>query len=193
MSTPLTPHHPFLIATRNATASWRCTPDGRLSPQTKPGILEMRIAPARLDRALAIAQAVISQCEDTGLEVAAVQRGRAHRAGVGIGGVGRFAAVWIIEGRDRVTLSGDDLARWVEGNPWWFHPDPELPAHHTCPRANGKLRLLLPRRHDPPPEPYAGWRASFTDQVGRSLEEQVPDVVAALVHRVAANPTLSVI
>src|SRR4051794_38214001 len=77
--------HPFLTATREAATSWICTPDGRLSPRTAPGIAEVRVSRVRLDRTLELLDAVAAECEAQGLEVAPVSRTRSHRAGIGIG------------------------------------------------------------------------------------------------------------
>jgi hypothetical protein len=177
--------HPFLLATREAAASWHCTADGRLSPQPEPGILEARVAPAQLDRALAIVQAVIAACEHAGMDITAVARGRGHRAGIGVGRDGRFTAVRIEEGRDLETLTDRDIEQWLEDHPRWFDREWALRERHARPRANGRLRLLLPRRHDRSPDPRAGWRSSFADQVGSPLEEKLTDVVVALVQRAA--------
>jgi hypothetical protein len=58
--------HPFLTATREAATSWICTPDGRLSPQTAPGIAEVRVSRAQLERALELLDAVAAECEARG-------------------------------------------------------------------------------------------------------------------------------
>lgn len=180
--------HPFLVATREAAASWHCTADERLSPWPEPGILELRVAPAQLDRALAIAQAVIFASENAGMEIAAVAAGRGHRAGIGIGRDGRFTAVRIEEGRDLLTLTDQEIERWLEDHQTWFHREWEVRERHAVPRADGRLRLVIPRRYDRSPDSEAGWRSSFADQVGRSLEEKLNDVVTALLQRV--EPTL---
>jgi hypothetical protein len=171
--------HPFLTATREAATSWICTPDGRLSPQTAPGIAEVRVSRAQLERALELLDAVAAECEARGLEVSPVARTRFHRAGIGIGRGGKLTAIRVEERRELVPFSEEALERWrPEAEDWIWRREPEMRERGWCPRANGRLRLRLPRRHDP--SPTDGWRHSFSDQAERPLEHQLGDMVTAL-------------
>jgi hypothetical protein len=175
--------HPFLIATEEAAKSWHCTADERLSPQPQPGVLEARVSRGQVDRSLAIAERLIVACEEAGMEVVALDTGRGHRAGIGVGRNGRFTAVRIEERRDLIALTDEEIERWLQAHPTWWEREDVLRERHATPRANGKLRLLLPRRHDRSPDPQFGWRSSFSDEEGRPLEEKVREVVDALVQR----------
>lgn len=177
--------HPFLTATREAAASWICTPDGRLSPQTAPGIAEVRVSREQLDRTLAVLDAVVAECGAQGLEVAPVGRTRWHRAGIGIGRGGELTAIRVEERRDLVAFSEEALERWRPAAEEWIRSrEFEMRERGWCQRANGRLRLRLPRRHDP--SPTDGWRHSFSDQPKRPLEVQIGDIVAALLARAGA-------
>lgn len=170
--------HPFLIATREAAASWICTPDGRLAPWTAPGIAEVRVSREQLERTLELLDAAAAECGGLGLEVAPVGRTRSHRAGVGIGR-GELIAIRVEERRDLVAFSEEALERWrPEAEEWIRVREFEMRKLGWCRRANGRLRLRLPRRHDP--SPTGGWRHSFSDQPECPLEKQLGDIVAAL-------------
>jgi hypothetical protein len=171
--------HPFLTATREAATSWICTPDGRLSPCTAPGIAEVRVSREQLDRTLELLDAVVAECEVQGLEAAPVSRTRLHRAGVGVGRSGELTAIRVEERRELVRFTEEALERWrPEAEDWIWRREFEMRERGWCPRANGRLRLRLPRRHEP--SPTGGWRHSFSDQPERPLEAQIGDIVAAL-------------
>lgn len=177
--------HPFLTATREASSSWICTPDGRLSPQTAPGIAEIRVSRGQVDRTLELLDAIAAHSEAQGLEVAPVRRTRSHRAGIGIGRGGGLTAIRVDERRDLAEFSEHALECWrAEAETWIGVREFDMRERGWCPRANGRLRLLLPRRHDP--SPTGGWRHSFSDQPERPLETQLDDVVAALLARTGA-------
>ena len=178
--------HPFLSATRDATGRWYRNADERLAPQPSPGILELRVTPASVERALAIVQSVIDGCKVADLDVAAIDAGRGHRAGIGIGCPGRYTAIRVVELRERTPVTAGEIETWLAEHPRRIVDEWRLRERRFHVRADGRLRLLLPRRHDRAPHPHEGWRWSFTDQVGRRLEEQIPNVVAALGERRSA-------
>lgn len=175
--------HPFLTATRDATSRCRCNADNRLAPSPSSGVLELRVANTDVERALALAQAVIDGSETAGLEVVAVRGGRGHRAGVGIGREGRFTAIRIDGLRMRVPVTEAEIELWLDEHHRRMADEWRLRERGYHVRADGRLRVLLARRHDRPPDPREGWRWSFTDEVDRPLEDQVADVVAALTER----------
>lgn len=177
--------HPFLTATREAATSWICTPDGRLSPRTAPGIAEVRVSRKQLDRTLELLDAVAAECAAKGLDVAPVGRTHSHRAGIGIGRASELTASRVEERRHLVAFSEEALERWrPEAEDWIRSREFEMRERGWCPRANGQLRLRLPRRHDP--SPTGGWRHSFSDQPDCALEAQLRDIVAALWARTGA-------
>jgi hypothetical protein len=174
--------HPFLTGTREAAASWICTPDGRLSPRAAPGIAEVRVSRKQLDRTLELLDAIARECEAQGLEVTPVGHTRSHRAGIGIGRGGELTAIRVEERRDLVAFSEEALERWrPEAETWIWSRELDMRERGWCPRANGRLRLRLPRRYEP--SPTGGWRHSFSDQPERPLEAQLGDIVAALWER----------
>lgn len=179
--------HPFVTNTWHAAAAWHATPDDRLSPQAEPGIVDVRVSRRHLPRALRLVQVVIERSSDVGLEVAPVNRAPRCRAGIGIGRDGAYTPVRVQELRDRLHFADLDLERWRREHPVWLFREDEMRERGWVPRANGKLRLVLPRRYDRPPAPDYGWRSTFTDQDGRPVEQQVTDAVAALAQRAAAD------
>lgn len=179
--------HPFLIATREAADRWHLNADDRLSPQPSPAILELRVARARVERALAIVQAVIDGCGAAGLEVAPIDGARGHRAGIGIGRPGRYTAIRVEELRKRVPVSRAEIDQWLAEDMLRRSDDWRLRERGFWVCADGRLRLLLPPRYDRAPDGREGWRWSFTDQVDQPLEEQIPDVVAALRERASSR------
>jgi len=172
--------HPVVTATLEAAQGWGRTQDQRLAPRPEPGLVEARVARESLDRALRIMQTLIDACSTSGMEVAALQRARTHRAGVGFGRVPHLTAIRIEEVRYRMPFAELDLEQWRNENVVWDSDEDRLRTQGWIPRASGRLRLRLPRRHDRPPRGETGWRFSFTDQVGRPLEAQLSDVLAAL-------------
>ncbi len=174
---------PIVAATSEAACRWHLTPDGRLQPDTEPGIVETRVSPAQLDRALRLLQALIQASKARGLEPRPLERARGQRAGVGIGRYGNLVAVRLTEIRKLVAFADLDLDQWRRETPAWLIREDELRERGWVPRASGQLRILLPRRYGRPPRGERGWRFSFTDQVGRPLEDQLADVVRALEDR----------
>jgi hypothetical protein len=179
--------HPFVTRTWHTAATWHATPDDRLSPQPEPGIVDARVSRHQLPRALRLVHVVIERSSEVGLKVAPVNRAHRCRAGIGIGRDGAYTPVRVQELRDRIAFADLDLDRWRREHPVWYIREEELRDRGWVPRANGKLRLVLPRRYDYPPTPEGGWRSTFTDQEGRPVEEKVSDVVAALAERAAAD------
>jgi hypothetical protein len=172
--------HPFLAATRIASESWGLTPDGRLQPRPEPGLLEARVSPRQFDRALAVVQEVIASAGGEGLQAVPIARGSGHRAGIAVG----HTPVWIEERRSLKKVTEAALEEWRGEVGYWVEVrECFIRDRGLCPRANGRLRLRLPRRYDLASAP--GWRHSFSDQDGRPLESIVPDVIEALAERVA--------
>ena len=172
--------HPFVLATLEEAQRWHQTQDQRLVPQPQPGIVEVRVARENVDRALRIVQALIDAGLASGMEVAAVSRTRDHRAGVGIGRGHQMTAMRIEDVRYRFPFADLDLEQWRNENPIWTYDEDRLRDLGWVPRASGKLRLRLPRHYDTAPRGEAGWRFSFTDQVGRPLDAQLADILTAL-------------
>jgi hypothetical protein len=179
--------HPFLEAPRDAALQWHLTADDRLSPQPHPGILELRVSRLQLDRALTLSQAAIDGCLERGLDVAAVDRGRNHRAGVGVGEPGKYCAIRVVELRERIPIDEQGIERWLAEASRRISDEWILRERGYQVRAGGRLRVRLARRYDPSPRAPAGWRWSFTDQVGRPLEDQLDDIVDTLYERSIAN------
>jgi hypothetical protein len=179
--------HPVLSATLVAAEEWFTTADGRLAPQVEPGVLEARVSASQLPRAIALVQEVIGQSERRGMAVSAVDRGRQHRPGIAIGRDDVVTPLRIEELRDRVTLSDDELEEYLRKSLGWFLREEELRQRGWVPRASGRLRLHLVARHDPQPGSVWGWRSSFSDQEGKSLEDKLGLVVDELEARSASG------
>jgi hypothetical protein len=179
--------HGMLLATRVASENWFPNVDGRLAPQVEPGILEARVSAASLPRALAAVQEVIARSQERGMLVFGVDRGRHHRPGIAIGREDVGTPLRVVELRDRVSISEDDLAESLRANPRWWMREEELRERGWLPRANGRLRVLLLPRHDPRPDSASGWRSSFSDQEGRTLEQKLGLIVDELAARSATG------
>lgn len=179
----MTEVHPVVEATRLAAGGWHRTPDGRLVPHVQPGILDVRVSPGELERALNLAQALIQQCVSGGMTVASVERGLKQRPGVAIGRGPHLTPIAIKEIRRLVPLIEVDSRTWREDTRLWWLEAEAFEARGIVPRPSGRLRLLLPRRYVRPPRQERGWRFSFTDQTGRPLEMQVGEVVSAIEDR----------
>jgi hypothetical protein len=176
--------HPFVKATLEHAQGWGVTPDGRLQPEPEPGVVEIRVSPVQLDRALRLVQALIDAGTARGMQASKVVRAREHRPGIGIGRGGQATALRVEEIRCLVAFADLDLEQWRQESPHWaWMREDELRERGWVPRACGKLRVLLPRRYGRAPRGEAGWRFSFTDQTGRPLEVQLNDVVLALEDR----------
>ena len=175
--------HPIVAATRDAAQRWQLLADGRTQPFYEPGLVEIRVSRPQLERALSMLQELIDGALDCGLEVGPVVRARCQRAGVGIGRAAHLVPVHLVEIRTLVPFDQLDIDEWRSATPAWSVREFELRDRGWAPRPSGRLRLRLPRRHDRPPREEAGWRFSFTDQVGRPLERQIADAVQALVGR----------
>jgi hypothetical protein len=121
------------------------------------------------------------------MEVRDLQYARGQRPGVGIGRGKQFAAIKIEELRRLVALSDFDPEQWESELGVWWGRDEELRERGWVPRVDGRLRVRLPRRYDRPPHGEAGWRFSFTDQVGRPLESQLDEIVQAFWERAARD------
>jgi hypothetical protein len=179
--------HPVLLATRVAAEDWLANSDGRLAPQVEAGILDARVSAASLPRALVLVQNVIVRSQERGMAVSAVDRGRHHRPGIAIGREGVVTPLRVEELRDRVSVSEDELAEYLRTNPRWWMLEEEIRQRGWVPRASGRLRLLLLPRHDPRRGSASGWRSSFSDQVGRTLEAKLQLVVDELAARSASG------
>jgi hypothetical protein len=175
--------HPVIEATRAAARGWHRTPDGRLVPDVQAGLLELRVSPGELERALSVAQAVIDQSIARGMTVSGVERGRKQRPGLAIGRGSSLTPLAVKELRRRVPLAEVDAETWREDTRYWWMEAEELEARGIVARPSGRLRLVLPRRHDRPPRHELGWRFSFTDQTGRALEAQIGEVISAIEDR----------
>ena len=179
--------HRVIEATRVAAGAWHRTPDGRLVPHVEPGILELRVSPGELERALSLAQALIEQSVARGMTVSNVERDRKRRPGVAIGR-GRFlTALAVKEVRCLVPFAEVDGETWREDTRLWWEEAEALEARGLVPRPSGRLRLLLPRRYGRPPHQERGWRFSFTDQTGRALETQIGEVLSAVEDRCSSD------
>ena len=172
--------HPAVIATLDVAASFHSTADGRLSPRVEPGLFEVRVSTAQLQRAAQVLQRLVDGALERKLAIASVNRTRSHRAGVGIGVDPHFTAIKMVEQRDRVPMTEAEIENWLTYN-YYLRDRP--PTHR--PKANGRLQILLPRRYDRTDEP--GWRCVFSDEPGRSLDDKLPDVLNALEKRLAAD------
>jgi hypothetical protein len=179
--------HPVLAATLEAVDTWYVNGDDRLSPQTSPGLLELRVARGNVERALSIVQAVLDGAEAEGLSVAALGRSRRHRPGIGVGKSGMYTALRVEELRRRVPLTSEQMARaqkeLTQGKGWAWRVVER--GHYVV--ADGRLRLRLERRYDRSPDARRGWRWSYTDQPSAPLEVQVPDVVETLKIRASSR------
>jgi len=179
--------HSSIVATRDAAKLWHPAPDGRLSHWAEPGIIDLKVSPMQLDRAFRIVQYVIDLSRLHGMEVRELQRARGQRPGIGIGLRRHLAAINVSELRHLVPFGELDLEHCdQESRLWWTHEE-EFRERGYVARADGRLRLRLPRRYDRPPRGQAGWRFSFTDQVGCPLENQVEEIVLALRSRAARD------
>jgi hypothetical protein len=176
-----------VAATLRAIEQWHATPDGRLSPRPAPGILELRVAPGSVDRALRMFQAVVVASQELGMDVRGVVGARHQRPGVGIGRGGIVTALDVEELRSRVAISGDDLEEYLRRDLRWILREDELRDRGWVPMADGRLRIVLPRRFDRPPEGIA-WCSRFSDQVGRPLEAKLQELLVQLDARSRAAP-----
>jgi hypothetical protein len=183
----VTKTHPVIEATRVAARAWHRTPDGRLVPHVEPDILELRVSPGQLERALCLAQAVIEQGIARGMIVSGVERDRKRRPGVAIGRGGSLTALAVKELRCLVPFAEVDEDTWREDTRLWWYEAEALEARGLVPRPSGRLRLVLPRRYGGPPRQERGWRFSFTDQTGRALETQIGEVLSAIEDRSSSN------
>jgi hypothetical protein len=175
--------HPVIEATRVAARDWHRTPDGRLVPHVGPGIVEMRVSPGELERALILSQAVIEQSLARGMTICNIQRGRRQRPGVAIGRDSSVTAFAVMELRCLTPFTEVDRETWREDTRLWWYEAEALEARGVVPRPSGRLRVRLPRRYDRPPRQERGWRFSFTDQTGRPLETQIGEVISAIEDR----------
>lgn len=175
--------HPFVVATWRASASWNTTPDGRLAPWMEPGLIEVRVAPARLERALALMQAVIETSSSRGLTLRPAERSRGWRSGIEIGQAETFTGIRVEEQRRLVRFEDIDLDNWRRSTVWSYR-EQEFRQRGHVPRADERLRVRLPRRHrDWPVARTSGWRTSFTDEHGRPLELMIDAIVDELAER----------
>jgi hypothetical protein len=176
-----------VAATLRAIEPWHTTPDGRLSPRPAPGILELRVAPESVDRALRMFQAVVVASHELGMDVREQVGARHQRPGVGIGRGGIVTALHVEELRSRVAISGDDLEEYLRRDLRWILREDELRDRGWVPMADGRLRVVLPRRFDRPPEGIT-WCSRFSDQVGRPLEAKLQELLVQLDARSRAAP-----
>lgn len=152
-----------------------------------PGLFYLRVAPKHLEFSLRALQGVIEASERQGLEIGEVQGSRLHRAGVGIGSHGNLAAVEVVELRDLAFAGKKEVNQWRWINDQLL-PGEEPPAiRPKIPRGNGKVRVVLPRRHDWPGSVGPNWRRTFTGPVGEPFQKVLVDVVAALEARARAG------
>jgi hypothetical protein len=175
--------HSTLEATLDAAQQWYQTADDRLAPQCAPGILDVRVSAAQMTRALDLTDQVIAGCMERGLTVQDVERRQGQRAGIGIGPPGAPCPIHVVELRERVFLDEEGIERWLAAAHRGPFDEMVLRDRGYQVRADGRLRFRLARRHDPSPYVPVGWRWSFTDQVGRRLEQQVDVIVAAIYER----------
>jgi hypothetical protein len=162
--------------------------DGRIRIWPKPGLFFLRTAPEHVEFVLRALQGLIEASEQQGLEVGPVPSSRLHRAGVGIGSAGNLAAVEVVELRGLGTGSERDISQWRWINEMILPGDEPPPATDVkIPRGNGKLRLVLPRRHDWPGDIGQGWRRHFTGPAGEPFLDALVDALAALELRALAG------
>jgi hypothetical protein len=180
--------HEAVAATLEAVTQWHATPDERLSPYPTPGILELRVTQASVDRALRLFQAIAAASEELGMEVRPVGRGRHHRPGVGIGRGLAITPLRIEEQRSRVPISEIDLEDYLRRDLRWIFREEDLRKRGWVPLADGRLRVLLSRRFDRPPPGHA-WCSRFSDQVGRPLEAKLGELVRQLETRAHDAPS----
>lgn len=169
----------FARATEHAAAHWWTTSDGRLAPDPEPGVLELRVAASSVARALHLFRDIATAAGDRGMRVAAVSAGRQHRAGVGIGRDFAITPLHIEELRARVPISEIDFEQYLSRSPLLAYREDKLRQRGWVPKADGRLRVVLPRRWDHPQQ-ASRWVSRFSDQTGRPLERKVADVVAQL-------------
>lgn len=153
----------------------------------KPGLFYLRVAPKHLEFVLRALQGVVAASERRGLEIGPVERSRLHRAGVGIGLRGNLAALEVIELRGLGFGSKKDVDQWRWVNEHRLPSEGTPPSQPRIPRGNGKLRLILPRRHDWPDPSGPGWRRNFTALAGAPFQALLADVVASLENRANAG------
>lgn len=161
--------------------------DGRIwSWPPTAGTFYLRVAPQHVEFVLRALQGLVEASEMRGLEVAPVDGSRLNRVGVGIGSPGNLAAVEVIELRELAPASEEDVKQWRWVNEHRL-PDEDPVTQQNIPRGNGKLRVVLPRRHDWPHHLGPGWRRSFTALAGDPFRVVLADVLGALDARAKAG------
>jgi len=162
--------------------------DGRIRIWPKPGLFFLRVAPRHVEFVLRALQGLIEASEQRGLEIGPVSSSRLHHAGVGIGSTGNLAAVEVVELRELGIGSERDVSQWRWINEMMLPSDGPPSATETkIPRANGKLQVVLPRRHDWPGPTGQGWRRHFTGLVGEPFQHALTQVLLSLEARAAAG------
>jgi hypothetical protein len=96
--------------------------------------------------------------------------------------------VEVVELREPDIGSAKDVDQWRWVNEHLLPGEEASAARPKIPRGNGKLRVVLPRRHDWPGSTGPGWRRTFTALAGDPFQTVLLDVLTALESRAKAGP-----
>ncbi len=169
---------PAIGASRKAATTTRRDDTGRLRIGPQPGLMHCIVTRPLLGRALRIGQALITEAQRRGWEIAPFPGAYEQHAGIAMVVRGHTYPFEIHEQTEPIPFTQKDLDDWRRRNAWLGRDLSNTlpPAQLRRRTASGQLRLALPNG-------YRGGRANWREGPRGALEHKLDSVLAAINQR----------